>query len=152
MTISYSFLTVIQSISQISISGINMKAANQIPENAQMETPCFFLAPDNSMTNSTQERVSFGGAGTALMNANYTLNYRYLHAPIGTVGSLFTVYPAMLTNLKAILEAIAANDNISGAVDMTFGGITHIGALADPAGSMQYHGMEFALNILEFIQ
>lgn len=152
MTIANSLLTVADSISKISVSGVTVLDADQLPESALSRLPVLFLQPENPISDVTFERVSFGGGGTAKMDFTYTLNYRLLYSVVGSGGGLLANYSQMLAKVELILEAIFANDNLTGAVDVQLAGMNTNGPFTDPAGEIMYHGAEFSLRIMEQAQ
>ena len=81
----------------------------------------------------------------------YTLNYVYLHAPIGSGISTYDIYKGLLTNVIAIFEAIFANDAPDGAIDLQLSTLSDIGTVTDPAGT-EYWGISFSLRVLEHVQ
>ena len=151
MTITIGFTTVADSISKLTVTGVTMKDIDQVPDSAQMLCPIMFPQPDNFVTNINVERVTVGSGGTAKMDMTYTLNYVFLQAEIGSGISAFSAYSNIIGNLATIIGVILANDNITGAVDLTLNTIGEIGAITDPAGN-QYWGVLFSFNVLEFVQ
>jgi hypothetical protein len=152
MTISVSLATVADSISKLSISGVNVKDINEIPEDASKVTPVLYPKPNGFVSAIKFSRATMGGGGTAKMDLEYTLTYRYLHAPVGGSLGLFSTYQGLITNLCAIVVSIMGNDNITGVVDMQLESVSDIGPLSDPAGSTMYHGVDISLRVLEFTQ
>ena len=152
MTISVSLLTVTNSIAALSVSGVTIKDADEIPTVADKICPVMYPLPNGFITNMVFTRESSGGGGTAKMNLEYTLHYRYLHTVAGANLNLLEVYDALLTNLLAIMVAVFGNDNIAGAVDMTLDSVSDIGPLVDPAGTTTFLGVDIGLRILEFVQ
>ena len=151
MTITIGFVTVADSISKMTVTGVTMKDINEIPDAGQMLCPVMFPQPNGFVTGLSVERMSFGGAGTAKMDMNYILNYVYLHAETGTGISSFDAYSGIITNLAVIIKAILTNDNITGCVDMEINTIGEIGTIVDPAGN-SFWGVLVSFKILEQIQ
>lgn len=151
MTINSQLDTVATSIAGLSISGVNIRDIDNIPDSASMLTPLLIPQPNDFVTNMAATRESFGGGGTAKLNLTYTLNYVYLHAEAGSGVNTFAVYAGLIDNLILILETILANDNINGAVDMELATVGNIGIINDPADN-EYWGVLFSLNITEFVQ
>lgn len=146
------FSTIAQSIADIDLSarGIHSYGADNIPVNAVMDCPAFSPRPRDFITDVQFSRVAFGSGGTESMNLVYTMHWQYFHAPIGT-NLTFESYAALLDNLAYIVQQIADNDAIEGAVDMVLLSIPTIAGLQDPAGNV-FHGVEIALQITEFIK
>jgi hypothetical protein len=151
MTITMGYSTVADSISGLSIAGITVKDISAIPEAVQRLTPILFPQPTDFITGMEIKRQSYGGAGTPAMDMTYTLNYVFLQSEVGSGRGLFSVYPALISNIAKIVKAILENDNITGAVDMEMPSVTTIGSITDPAGN-EYWGALFALKITEQIQ
>lgn len=151
MTITCQLETVAASIAALSISGMNIKGIDNIPQSANGLTPLLIPQPNDFVTNLSPTRVSFGGGGTAKMDLTYTLHYVYLHAEAGSGLSTYAVYAGLIANFVAIIEAILENDDISGAVDMELGNVGDIGIISDPSDN-EFWGVLFELNILEHVQ
>jgi len=152
MTIAVSFVTVADSISKLSISGVNVKDLNEIPTDASKVLPVLYPIPNGFVTDVKATRVTMGGGGTAKIDFEYTLNYRYLHSIAGADLGLFSTYTGLMTKLELICEKILASDNLTGAIDVTLQNISNVGPLTDPAGKTTYHGVDIALRVLEFAQ
>jgi hypothetical protein len=151
VTISFNLVTVADSISKLSIAGVNVRDLDQIPESAMNNLPVLYPIPNGYITGINWQRLTFGDS-EALMDTDYLLHYRYLHAVVGSGGGLLSVYAGMVFNIVAILKTIFANSTITGAVDLTLDSISDIGALTDPAGQTLYHGVDITLKVLEFTQ
>lgn len=151
MTVTVALTTIADSISQMSISGVNVRDIDQIPENALSILPVFYPIPNGYITDINFKRQTTGDAD-ALMDLEYVLHYRYLHAAIGSGGGLLAAYSGLLTNLAAILKKILESSSQTGAVDVTLQSVSNIGPLSDPGGQTQYHGVDIALKVLEFAQ
>lgn len=142
-------VTIANSISAITITGVTVKTLAKIPVDGIAECPFFAPRPDNFITGISLTRESFGGSGAEKMNLVYTMHWQYYHAPIGTLLS-FQDYADMLENIEVILETLANNDAPSGAIDMLIQDIPTIAQVADAAGNY-YHGAVISLKITEFI-
>lgn len=150
MTINVQLVTIADSISQISVSGVTVRDIDNIPENAADYCPVFFPAPDGFIGDVTFTPQSFGSDSLRKMDLEYSLRYRFLYAPLGS-GSFLSNYAGMLEKLELILEAILGNSSPTGAVDMELESLI-VDAMTDPAGALQYHGAEITLRITEFAQ
>jgi hypothetical protein len=149
MTTTFDVLTVTNSIAALSITGVTVCDADQIPEALGLEFAVLAPIPDNFITNLVVTRSELTGQN---LDVNYDLNYRYYHCAIGgATGGIFSVYPAMVTNLAAIVKAFALDDSLTGAMDNGFPTIGHIGPVADAAGN-QYHGCDVTIHILQFLE
>jgi len=150
MTVSSAFATITNSIAALSISGVTIKDIDEIPQNASMLTPLLIPQPNDFVTNFEAAFQSFGSNGTAKIDLNYSLNYVYLHAEVGSGISTFDIYSGLITKLSAILVAILSNDAITGLIDIK-PRIGNIGIIEDPSGK-QFWGVLFSLPILEYAQ
>ena len=151
MTINISFSTVADSISHLSISGVNIKDANEIPAKAEANLPVLFSRPVDFISDLSVTRVSMGSGGTAQMDGNYTLNYVFLHSVVGASGGVLSQYSDFLSKLALIIVSILGNDNITGALDMQLQGISNLGPLVGPNGT-NFLGVEIALRVMEIVQ
>jgi len=143
------FKTIANAIAGLTFTGINTKTTSTIPLNAITECPLFMPRPDDFITEIQFSRESFGMSGSEKMNLSYTMNWQYFHAPVGQILS-FQDYSDMLDNVCVILQTIANNDTVTGAVDIQIRDIPRFAQLADVSGNY-YHGAQIALRILEFI-
>lgn len=151
MTIALNLVTVAGSIAELNIPGVTVRNIDQIPESALPLLPILFPVPNGFVTEIEFVPVTMG-ANAAAMNLSYTLNYRYLHAVVGSGGGLLSVYTGLIVNLVAILTEIMGNGSPDGAVEMKLQSVSDIGALSDPAGQTMFHGVNISLRVLEFIQ
>ena len=151
MTVSVSLSTVADSIAGLSISGVNIKDIDQIPDNASMLCPLFIPNPSGFVTDISPSFETFGSNGNAKMNLAYTLNYIFLHSEIGSGVSAFSAYSDLLSKLTSIIAAIMSNDTITGAVDIRLQGISSVGVVTDPA-EHEYWGVQFSFRVLEYVQ
>ncbi len=151
MTVTVSFPTVANSIAGLSVSGVNIKDIDEIPDSANGLCPLLMPSPNNFISEIAPTRESFGGGGTALMNFSYVLNYVYLHCEVGSGINAYAPYAGLMTNLKAIIEKIMTSDNITGAVDMELGGISNVGIVTDPTDTL-YWGVQFSFRVKEHAQ
>ena len=143
--------TIAASIAGLSVSGVTICDLDGIPEQvAARACPLLYPSPDGFLSGLRVERDSFGPAAGARKTVRYTLRYVYLHAPVGEGRGLFDVYKGMLQNTLAILDAIIADDALSGAVDVEPGAVTRFGPVTDPSGQV-FHGCVIALDVVEFV-
>jgi hypothetical protein len=150
MTIRVQLVTIVDSIAEIQVEGVNVRDAAHIPENAIDSCPVFFPAPDGFVTSPTFTAQSFGADDQRKMDLSYTLKYRLLYAPLGS-GAFLANYAGTLEKVGLILEAILGTSTPEGAVDMSLQDLK-LDAMTDPAGAIQYHGAEITLRVLEFAQ
>jgi len=150
MTVSLGFITVVNSISQLSFPGINVKDLDRIPQDGSLVLPVFYPRPDNFMTDWMPDTISVGTAAIAAINATYTLHYVFLFTDVGAGLSQLDVIPALGEAVKDILTIITENDVVTGLVDVK-AVIESMGVLQDATGA-EYWGALIALQCLEYVQ
>jgi len=143
---------VVNAIAALNIAGVNVRDLDKIPETAKNIMPVLYPVPNDFVTDLAWSRETFGGDAAAAMNMTYTLHYKYLHAIVGSGGGLLAVYAGMIRNIIKIMQAIFADSSLGDAVDVTLSGISGLGVHTDPAGEMQYHGVDITLRVIEYIQ
>ncbi len=151
MTITVSFSTVADSISNLSISGVTIKDINQIPDSASMLCPLLIPQPNGFVSEITPTFETFGSNGTPKINMMYTLNYVFLHSEVGSGISAFDGYSDLMAKLELIFEAILSNDVVTGAVDFKLQSVSNVGVITDPAG-LDYWGVLLSFRVLEYSQ
>jgi hypothetical protein len=151
MTIEIKLKAIADAISGLTITGVNMFDIDHIPLNCIDSCPAFFPVPNGFVTDFHTSRESLGDDSTRKINVVYVLNYRYLHAPIGS-GSTLENYAGILSNMVTIVEVVLGNTSLGGAIDIDEPVVSDIGAMTDLAGQNQYHGVDIALRVLEFVQ
>jgi len=145
-------VTVASSIASMSITGVTMKALNNISSAVQpRDCPLIQPAPENFISGMTVTRDAYGPDAQARKTARYTLNYRFFYMPIGVDrATYFAKYSDFVTLAAAILDAFIANSSPAGAVDLTPPEAFNFGIVQDPTGT-QFHGFDVPLGIMEFI-
>ena len=144
-----SVVTVADSISKLSVSGVTIKDLDQILDNVtsrdtpvMMPAPQFFTAPE-------VDRVSMGTGSTAQTDVSYTLNYRFFFEEVGANRSLSDVYQDLVTKTMLIVDALIANDVVTGAIDLQFIDVGAFGVVTDPVGE-SFFGVDIGIRIMEF--
>lgn len=148
MAIDCKITTVADSIAGLSISGVTVKDINELSASWKSLPNVLYPRPDNFVTNMSLTQAELT---KQKFDLRYTLNYRFLHVQLGNDAVLFATYPTLIAKIVLIINAIITNHNLTGAIDVSFGGITALGPLPDPAGNV-YHGADFQINILEFLE
>ncbi len=148
MTISVQLATVVDSISKLSVSGVTMKDMDEIAASWKALPNVCYPRPDNFITGLSVTSVELSRHKYDL---RYTLNYRFLHVRVGNTAVLFAAYPTLIAKVVLIINSIITNHAVTGAMDLTFGGLTASGVIADPAGN-QFLAADFAINVLEFLE
>jgi len=138
-------------ISALAVDGVHIADLSQIPDNALVrDLPLIYPKPDGYISDLNVRIDSFGSA-QAKKTVFYTLNYRYLHSPVGAGRGLFDVYEDLVAKAALFLDAIIANDALAGQIDLQAVEIPNFSAgVADPSGN-QFHGADLALTVMEFV-
>jgi len=148
MAMDIKIVTVADSISKLSISGVTIRDLDEISASWKSIPNVLYPRPDNFITSISVTPVELSRNKYDL---KYTLNYRFLHVQLGNDAVLFVSYPTLIAKVILIAAAIITNHNLTGAVDVSFGGISAIGALPDPVGNV-YHGADFSIDVLEYLE
>ncbi len=151
MTITLHLETVITAIATLSVSGVTVCDLGDIPESPAPRTTYLIPSPSEPsfVTDFVVTRQSFG-MSTAATDANYTLNYKYLYARVGSERGLSKIYPGMVGKAVDIIEAILSLTGISGSVTWK-PALGDFFVIDDPAGN-SWHGCMIAIDIHEFVQ
>jgi len=143
-------VTIADSISKISVSGLTIKDVDQIPTSInQRECPLLIPNPENYVSNALIEVDSFGTGTDRKMTLTYNLNYILIHSMVGGGRvHVMDAYSGMLTKACAFLDAFYALSSLTGAVDFW-------AELSDPAitsvGELDFHSIGIQLKIKEFV-
>jgi len=147
MTTTFDILTVADSISKLSISGVVIKDADQLTDALGLEFAVLSPRPDQFITGLSIRPAEISERN---MDVRYTLNYTYFHCKIGT-GNLFANYSNMLTNLALIIKALADDATLAGSINSGNIRISQIGPVQDPSGNY-YHGCGVSIDVLQFLE
>lgn len=151
MTVSLALATVADSISKISITGVTVKDANELSASWKALPNVLYPRPDGFVTNFRFKVDSYGINGAEKGTFTYTLTYRFLGTAVGNAGTFGTAYNDALSKIIAIVNAVVADDTITGATkDFRLGTVTNIGPLPDPAGNV-FHGADITFLVEEFV-
>ena len=142
--------TITNSIAALNVALVHIRDIDEIPEAVNpSDCPIIYPKPDGFVTNFRVEVNSFGSS-SAKKTVRYTLTYRFLQAALSSGRGLFDVYDDLVTNVFAFLDAVIANDALTGAIDDTPVNTINFGAVGDPAGNL-FHGADIAIEIMEFV-
>lgn len=141
--------TLTDSIASLSVSGLTIYDIDQIPEAAERDVPCMYPEGIDFITNMTTELAAFGLGTASKWNVEYDLHYTLLYTPIGS-GRGVEKFAGMMTLAFQVIDAILDIATISGAVRLTFAGISVGPVVSDPAGN-QYWGARLTFHALEFV-
>lgn len=148
---SLSIETVTNSIASLSVSGLKICDLDEIPSSADLQrSPMLYPSPNQFIAMLGVERDSFGSPAMARKTVEYTLRYVFTYAPIGTERSLKSAYPGMVSMALDILDAIIANDDLTGAIDITPSITGGFGAIRAPDDVM-YYGCMIDLRVVEYV-
>ena len=150
MTIACKLSEIADAISGISISGVTVLDRNQVVPAWPLTANVLYPKPDGLVSDIVPTYVSLSHDSGAQIDLTYTLTYRFLGVRVASDGTFQAVnYSDLIDKAILIVNAmIAVHAPYSGKVDMTFGGISNVGALTDPAGNLSY-GCDITLNITE---
>lgn len=145
-----SAVTIADSISKLTVTGVKILDLDQIPEVANdFDCPMVYPNPDGFMSGFEVERMAMSSGTSAVWNVHYTLTYRFLHSPVGSGLGLFDVYDDMVDKVMDFVDKMLVSDAVTGAVDLEVEDISSFGPVSDPSGQM-FHGCDIMLRILEF--
>jgi hypothetical protein len=143
-------VTLADSISKLSVSNISIKDLDEIKDELLERDGCVVMPAPDFISNPKIQRDTFGSGSGAKWTFSYTLTYRLFYKPVQDERELKRIYPTMVARACAFVDAVVANDNLSGAEDIEFGGFGAFGVVEDPSGAM-YFGCDVLINVQEFI-
>lgn len=111
-------ITVADSISKISVTGLILKDIDEIPSALEgRDCPLLFLDPDNPITFNELTFESFG-TSQAKKNATYTLNYLLVYglAGAGRTNKLESI-AGMIGLAADVVEEVVGLQTLAGAVE-----------------------------------
>ena len=145
-----SIVTVADSISKLSVTGVTIKDLDEIPERAVgFDCPMVYPSPDGFVSNFEVERMAMASGASNVWNITYNLNYRFLHSELGEGLGLFDIYDDMVDKVMDFVDKMLVSDAVTGCVDLTVEDISSFGPVSDPSGSM-FHGCDISFAVLEF--
>jgi len=144
--------TVFDSISKLSVNGVSIKDVDQIPEEVlSRHCPVMFPDPSSPVSNVRVEPQSFGAGTAGKNNVLYTLNYVYIHAPVGSDRYITKNVSAMVAKFALVMNALIANDSVTGAVDIEPKLAGEFGVVEDAVGN-KFWGFMLAIDVIEFYE
>ena len=141
--------TVCTSIAALTVAGVTIKDMNYIPPSGERITPILFPNADSPLSNYTDERMSFGGGSSALMDVDYDLNYIFIFCKMGAGRTGLDYIQKFMEKVQLIIDAIIGVDTINGAVDIRVSNVGDATVMADPAGN-NYLGCSMTFHVKEF--
>ena len=144
--------TVFDSISKLTVTGVTLKDVDEIPEAVLVRhLPVLFPDPDTPVSGVRVEPQSTGAGTDGLNDVRYTLNYVYLHADVGSGRYITDNVSGMVAKAVLILNALIANDAVTGSIDIEPRIEGEFGVMVDPSGA-QFWGFRLAIDVLEFYE
>jgi len=144
--------SVATAIAGLSVSGVSLKDISAIPEQVdQRQCPILFPDPAGFVTGLSISRETLGLDSVAGKNVNYTLNYIYLHCEVGTVRYLTDAIDTMVDKTVLVLNAIADNSTVNGAVDLVPNMAGEFGQIEGPSGNT-FFGCRISIAVQEFYE
>ena len=144
--------SVATAIAGLSVSGVSLKDISAIPEQVdQRQCPILFPDPAGFVTGLSISRETLGLDSVAGKNVNYTLNYIYLHCEVGTVRYLTDAIDTMVDKTVLVLNAIADNSTVNGAVDLVPNMAGEFGQIEGPSGNT-FFGCKILIAVQEFYE
>lgn len=135
-------------ISQLSISGVNVKNKDEVLASWIASPNVLFPNPDGWITdfNITYDALMQGT--TAPLTIAYTMNYRFLGVAVGDLSTFPVSYSLLVDKVALIIDAlIGLPAPYNGKIELIVGNIS-LGARTDPAGN-NYFGADIPLSIKE---
>ena len=147
-----SVVTVADSISKITLnsgSSITIKDLDgMIDEVLGRDCPVLMPAPD-WLGDPTYEDAALGSGSGTPRNITYSLGYRLFYAPLGQGrNKISDVMPGMAQEFTYLMDALLANDSLTGCVDVRLAGAPDFGVVEDPVGNM-FWGIDITLEVTE---
>lgn len=139
-------VTIADSISNISVSGLTIKDIDQIPQViTQRDCPMLMPDPDNYIGFSIAPDV----LSKTKWTIHYKLNYILVHSVVGAGRTtVLDNYSAMITKVMAVIDAVIGLTSLTGAVDWD-------ATAGDPFildwNNTQYNACRIVINAVEFI-
>jgi hypothetical protein len=147
---SLQITSIADAISKLTVTGVKFRDLDEIKEGLGVrDTPCFMPKPDGYVTDFEVVRDSYGAAAQRRMTVEYTLNYSFFYAVIGSGRLGLEKYSEMVVKAFSIIDAIIAYDSTVTA-DLEVIGGAQFGPVVDPAGNV-YHGCIISVRVTEFV-
>lgn len=150
MAISSLLSSITNAIAALSITGVTIRDRDEIPAAFNGQANVLYPSPSQPefVTNFRPVYRSFTRGASAQVDLSYTLNYRFLGTPVGSMGNFTKAYADLVDKVLLILaEMIETTAPYDGRVDMEVAAVT-FGPRSDPSGAM-FHGADIALSVTE---
>lgn len=149
MSFNLALSSVTAAIAGLTITGVTVRDTDKIAASWQSVSNVLYPNPsqDGFITGFTMAYDLYVDDTLSPVQVSYTLHYRFLGSQIGDMTNFSTAYGGVATKLATIIPAMVGAAMAVADVTIELGEVT-IGNKQDPAGN-QYHGADFALNIVE---
>ena len=146
MSTTFDVTTVTNAIESLSISGVSVKDVDTITQSLGLGFAVLMPRPDDFITDVSIEPAELSKQN---LDVRYTLHYQYYHCAVGN--NLFGDFQPLIAKIALIIKAFCNDATLSGSIDGGMPTIDRVGPVQDAAGN-QYHGAEFSLPILQFLE
>ena len=147
-------VAITNAIDDISISGVSIKNLSNIPEAVTPnDCPILFPDPRSFISGVSVEWDSYGTDALANKHITYNLTYTFCFEPIGAGRGMLDIFDPWMDAVLAIMDGFIAASltfNSVGGVEVNLQEVTPFGVIQDLAGN-QFHGCQFVLQVIEFI-
>jgi len=145
MTVS--FLTVFDTLSGLSVTGLDIYDIDDIPDAISGRKPVLIPHPD--MVENVEIVRDSMGAESALMTMSYILKMRLCYAPAGA-GRGLQYLSKVVQMVGLIVDATVGVSTFTGATTFDWNNLDFLGNVTDPAGN-EFYGADISFNVTEFI-
>jgi hypothetical protein len=146
LSTTFDVSTVTHAVASLSISGVTVKDIHDLTASIGLAYAILMPRPDDFITDVSIEPAELSKQN---LDVRYTLHYQYFHCAVGN--NLFGDYSPMMTNIAAIVKAFCNDATLTGSIDGGMPTIDGVTLLMDASGN-KYHGAEFSLPILQFLE
>ena len=143
-------VTVADSISKLTVTGVTIRDLDDM-SNEVFARDCPLVMPAPTwFTVAEVERVNLGSGTAAKWDFTYILSYRLFYQEVGNERNPGSIIPTLAAKTFLFIDAVIANDSITGAIDMELVSSPVFGVVEDPVGKL-FWGADIELQIMEFI-
>ena len=146
MSTTIDLATVTNAIAALSISGVTIKDIDEVTNSIGVNSGVLMPRPDNFIT---EMNITAAELSKQNLDVRYTLHYQYFHCAIGQ--NLFADFAPLLAKIALIIVAFCNDATLAGSIDGGMPTVDVVGPIQDAAGN-SYHGCEFSMPILQFLE
>ena len=146
MSTTFDLVTVTNAIESLSISGVAVKDVDTITHSIGLGYGVLMPRPDGFITDVN---ITPAESSKQNLDVRYTLHYQYFHCAIGN--NLFGDYKPLMDKIALIIKAFCNDATLTGSIDGGMPTVDMVGPIQDASGN-QYHGAEFSMPILQFLE